>query len=593
MRFSLLFILLFSKICFSQTETSQQKYSRVDKNNFWGYIDNSTKEMKIPLGKYKFLNPMDEENMILAQKDGKDGYIDINDNILIPFIYDDLSVFSDNGLASAQVKDKFGAINRKGEIVIPFRYDRLNYFYKSGLAIIIKNGKHGFINKNGKEIIPPIYNSVDQSMNDSVMFVENKDKWAIFNNKGEQLTDFIFDNHGEDIIVKSKYGFEGREGTTYFIDGAIKLSKNGKIGLLNRNLEEVLEFGKYDNIFKFNQKGFAIIQNKTKYGIINSKGKIVLDIIYDSIANDGFYGNKLETFVIKKEGKLKLLSEDLISVSGDKWLKSIDYEGGIRLNDTFVSLFKAEDFINQFGVLTSDGKEYIKIENKKVILINNNKNAVIKKDNKIFLQTPNQNISIKTDFTDFYYSTEQGEIILKKDNFFGLVDTLGKILFPPIYQNIEPVFDRQNNFIVKKYNKIGVIDKFQKIIIPLEYDTISNWVEYGPDEYIVSKSGLFGLISREGQVSIPCIYKDFSYANGYFFVSKQGKYGVVDKLNNQLIPFDYDDLKFNWSDFYFNYDNKPISIAVRKKDQRMLIDLKNNIIKINLSQEEWNKFGLY
>ena len=64
-------------------------------------------------------------------------------------------------------------------------------------------------------------------------------------------------------------------------------------------------------------------------------------------------------------------------------------------------------------------------------------------------------------------------------------------------------------------------------------------------------------------------------------------------MNNQLIPFDYDDLKFNWSDFYFNYDNKSISIAVRKKDQRMLIDLKNNIIKTNLSQEEWDKFGLY
>ena len=98
-------------------------------------------------------------------------------------------------------------------------------------------------------------------------------------------------------------------GTTYFIDGSMKLSKNGKIGFLDKNLKEVLEFGKYDNILIFNQKGLAIVEDKSKYGIINSKGQIVLDIIYDSISNDGFYGNKLETYVIKKEGKLKLLSK--------------------------------------------------------------------------------------------------------------------------------------------------------------------------------------------------------------------------------------------------------------------------------------------
>lgn len=76
-------------------------------------------------------------------------------------------------------------------------------------------------------------------------------------------------------------------------------------------------------------------------------------------------------------------------------------------------------------------------------------------------------------------------------------------------------------------------------------------------------------------------------------MSQRGKFGAVDKLNNQLIPFEYDELKFNWSDFYFNYENKPITIAVIKKGERMLIDLKNNIIKTNLSQEEWDKFGLY
>lgn len=591
MRLSLLlFILFFSNFCLSQVENQTKVYSRISENDSWGYIDTRTNEIKIPFGKYEFMNPMDQENMILAKKDGKDGYIDINDNILIPFIYDNLNVFSNNGLASAQIKDKFGAINRKGEVVIPLVYDRLNYFYKSGLAIIIKNGKYGFINKTAKEIIPPIYNSVNQSMNDSIVFVKNNEKWAIFNNQGKQLTDFIFDNQGEDIIIEPKYD---RKGTTYFIDGAIKLSKNGKIGFLNRNLEEVFEFGKYDNILTFNQKGFAIVEDKLKFGVIDSKGKIVVDIIYDSISNEEPYTKKLETFVVKKDGKLKLLTENLISVTGDKWLKNIEYKSGVVQDDKYVFLFKVEDFSNKIGVLTSDGKEYVKIENENVFLINDNKTAVLKKDNKINIQNTNQNLVIKTGFTDFYHSTKDGNIILKKAKLFGVVDTLGTIKIPPIYQDIEAVYDRENNFIVKKNNKFGIIDINQKTIIPLEYSSISNWVEYGPDEHIVSKNGLFGLITREGQVLIPTIYKDFRYASIYFFVSKQGKYGVVDKKNNIVIPFDYDGMKFDWGDFYFNYENRPIRIAVIKKGKRMLIDLKNNIVKDNLTKEEWNEFFKY
>jgi len=274
-------------------------------------------------------------------------------------------------------------------------------------------------------------------------------------------------------------------------------------------------------------------------------------------------------------------------------LKSINFREAVVENDQYILLFEVEDFNKKKGILTSDGRELVKIENEDVFLVNENKIAVIKKNKKIYLFNIIQKTLSNTEFTNYYHSTDEGFIILKKNKLFGVVDTLGITKIPPIYGAIEAVYNRQNNFIVKKNKKFGIIDINQKIIVPIEYSSISNWVEYGPKEHIVTKNGLSGLITREGQISIPCIYKDFSYANGYFFVSQRGKFGAVDKLNNQLIPFEYDELKFNWSDFYFNYENKPITIAVIKKGERMLIDLKNNIIKTNLSQEEWDKFGLY
>src|SRR5690606_28315387 len=132
----LISLLLLVVSCKGQTSDN---YERINKNNSWGFVDENGKEI-IQLGIYEFLNRIDEKNMILAKKNGKDGYIDIHQNVLIPFDYDDLGVFSSaNELAPAKKNGKSGVINRKGETIVPFIYDKVNYFYNSGLAIVIKD----------------------------------------------------------------------------------------------------------------------------------------------------------------------------------------------------------------------------------------------------------------------------------------------------------------------------------------------------------------------------------------------------------------------------------------------------------------------
>jgi len=88
-------------------QTASTSYERVNENNHWGFV-NEKKEMIIPFGLYDFLNPIDELGMILATKNGKEGYIDIHQNILIPFDYEDLGVFTENGLAPTKKKRQNG-----------------------------------------------------------------------------------------------------------------------------------------------------------------------------------------------------------------------------------------------------------------------------------------------------------------------------------------------------------------------------------------------------------------------------------------------------------------------------------------------------
>ncbi|MES2485412.1 MAG: WG repeat-containing protein, partial [Bacteroidota bacterium] len=53
---------------------------------------------------------------------------------------------------------KYGYINKNDEIVIPFKYQWAFLFF-DGLAQVQLNGKWGYINADGKEVIPLKYDS--------------------------------------------------------------------------------------------------------------------------------------------------------------------------------------------------------------------------------------------------------------------------------------------------------------------------------------------------------------------------------------------------------------------------------------------------
>ncbi len=57
-------------------------------------------------------------------KGGKFGYVNKTGELVIPYIYDDVTDF-DGEYASAQKDGKWGLINKKGETIIPFEYDAL------------------------------------------------------------------------------------------------------------------------------------------------------------------------------------------------------------------------------------------------------------------------------------------------------------------------------------------------------------------------------------------------------------------------------------------------------------------------------------
>jgi len=542
---NILLLLFFIVSCKPQNQNSKvnseesQTYKRIMGNKTWGFV-NQNGETIIPLNKYKFLNPINDEGMIFAQLiNGKFGFINIHQDTLISFKYDDLGVFA-KGLAPAKFNGKYGYINRQGKVIIPFKYETETYFYNSGLAIAKRNKKYGFINKDGEEVIPIEYEKVDQSMTDTLVLVSRGGKWAFYSNNGDRKTDFKYDK-----VIETYIKVDDRDKSSIFGNGLALVKKNYQTAYLNSNLKEVVPFGTYDIAEPF-QNNLAIVAKNGRYGIIDRFGNLTLSLKYDLIEHPKEYSNQSELFVIKKNNKLQLLNKVIEPITE---FNITEYEwDSYRDEKKHHRYFILKNDLGLVGTVSEKGNQQIPFSYQDIKPFDGKPVAIAKQKGKYGLIDfnnrvvyPFENKQIRTNrFFKFF--------IVNKFGKFGMIDNIGQVILPFNYENIEPCFyDKDKRFIVKKDNLHGVIDINKKVIIPIEYDEISNWVEYGPDEHFLTKNGKKGLISREGKVVIPPVYDEILVDNSKLIkVEKNGLFGTINWKNEIVHPIEYEQILWEW-----------------------------------------------
>lgn len=569
--------------CSKVESNSSKMYERIMGDNSWGYNDDKGNVI-IALGKYKFLNPMDEKGMIYAQKGAKYGYIDIHENILVPFEYDGLTVFSEE-LACVKKNNKFGFINRKGKLVIPLQYDNETYFRKTGLARVNKNKLYGFIDKKGKEIIPITYHNAKYATLDSLLILNKHGKWAFFDSFGKQKTDFVYDEIATtDLNSKD----------TFWKNGLILVRKNNQIAYLDKHLKEIIPFGKYETGETFNQNRIAIVSKNHKYGIVNEFGKEIVKPEYDTIEHPEESYHESEIFVAKHNNYLVLLDENGKKIYNNIKDFSFDY---CRLNNKIEKIYHIQDLNGKYGAIDTKGKLIIPTIYDEFQNFGSNYNSIVNYKGKFGLIDSNNKITYPIENVLIYGDRRELDyyIIKNKDNKFGIIDKNLKPIFNFDFQDLSPCFyDTKNRFIAKQNNKYGVIDRAGRIIIPFEYSEMSNWVEYGPGSnyHFVTKNNKKGLITKEGKTVIPVIYDTLFYHNEKMIIlSKDGKYGVVTLENKGIIPFDYEKI---YIEIPFFGKNKEAEFYVLKNGKYAIVNKKNEIIKSNISKAEIeDKFSHY
>jgi hypothetical protein len=170
------------------------------------------------------------KDWILVVKNGKWGYISTSKEMIIPMIYDHLGDFY-GGLAHAKKDGKYGFIDSNNVVIIDFQFqwtmpfgslqpDSFRY------AEVEKDGKHGFINNQGKLVVPYIYDFA-YPFHDGVAIVKKGDKYGCINTQGQLIVPFNYAiiQDEDDRLIARKSLMSDKE---FYFDRSGKMMGTGK-----------------------------------------------------------------------------------------------------------------------------------------------------------------------------------------------------------------------------------------------------------------------------------------------------------------------------------------------------------------------------
>lgn len=574
-------------------------------NSSWGF-KNKVGEIVIPLGRYAFLNPIDEKGMILAKKGDKSGYIDINENIIIPFIYDDVGVFSKSTNLAPVIKNgKQGFIDRTGEIIIPLEYDSKSYttyFYEPGLAILMKNGKQGVIDPKNNVVIPFKYDKIEWSEAHEFFIVTQNNKIANFSLNGKKISDYkdyeivpsrYYYGQNSDyknlpILIQTKGNKELLNNIKINIDymngnqkvrDSLLLPANIEYAYIDKEGNYIVPWGKYDIATPFRLGRKAIVSNKGAYGIIDEYGKLVLPLEYDFIEQPYQYSNYADIFVATKGREITVFDSNLNIMPTENIISYINWNGNLIVSNND----------NKKGIINYYGKQIIPCEYD--TLIQHRISGYIAKKENLYGYISQNNKFIKPFDCKYIYEAKHDLIYVNQAGKVGIYDEKGKIKIPfeydaiydTWYNNFDP---EKNRYIVVKDKKVGTIDIYNKVVIPLIYDALSGWVEYGPNAHFVRKDGKYGLISHEGDIIIPIKYEYVGKpSNGIIKVRKNGKYGVVSMKHKEVLPCKYNIVIIDIPYFTFN-DKHESKIIVLENNIWSYYNINGQLLHYNIPENE-------
>lgn len=396
------------------------------------------------------------------------GFIDRQGNVVISPKYKNGDDFSEN-LARVRLNGTYGFIDTNGNFVIPPQYDFAADFVH-GIARVYVNGNPVFIDKNNRQILPPVYKSIT-FISERKAIVQ-----ALSGKKG------IIDLSTRQLVADTAFL---RIGT--FEDGVAvveqpskkKNDRNSRWGVIDTTGAMIVPFDRYRYIKDF-ANGYAKIKRKGKTdndasecGFIDTKGNFIFQCPDENgnYVREDFH-NGLARIALYKHW---LPGGKGIYDSDNSYEGYINTKGAIVLNDTN----------NRYVYDFSNGRAFI-ADNYRNYRVIDTKFNIVGKD------------TFEGVAGDCF---RNGYAIVEKKRQWGIIDTNGKFVVAPQFEQIEAASIADSCFFYA--------------------------ISGEDNEY------LYGIAGLNGKIITQPIIKEFDHS-GF----KNGL--LLTNVNNRLTYFDHD-----------------------------------------------------
>lgn len=220
------------------------------------------------------------EGLAAVVKDGKIGFINKSNELVIPFQFDYSSnrwgdtgyLFHDGYCIMTNKDGKFGLIDISGNWVVEPEYDELWNAHKTGNRIVVNDGKHGVLDSCGNVVYPTEYFYID-IWEDGFVLTKDGRKWQE-DYEGNIVNPFVID--GVNCYMKYPVSYSNENGVEYALSDYAEYFINRNSGIMNRITGRPITPALFEDVNMISDKLFEVQDAETyDWYIIDIDGNIV------------------------------------------------------------------------------------------------------------------------------------------------------------------------------------------------------------------------------------------------------------------------------------------------------------------------------
>lgn len=207
---------------------------------------------------------------VLDEKTHLFGFCNDKNEVVIPHRYTLAKDFV-NGRAQVWLHGKTGFLDTTGKEIIPLQYDDAEAFWKL-YTLVKKNGKYGMLDTGGRVLYPVIYDSIGVeplSVGTILVFIRTKEteRFGISDSTGK-------------VLIPAQY-LTIRDFSR--IHPYAIVTKRSGMGLVHLEGREILP-ATFTKVLINRHQSLVYVQQGTKKGILDTNGRVLVPIQYDSIS---------------------------------------------------------------------------------------------------------------------------------------------------------------------------------------------------------------------------------------------------------------------------------------------------------------------